>query len=142
MQGNDNKSRRDFLKAAALGGVALAAGGYFIDLKPEDHFTMLWRLHPAFRIQEISASEILLWTNLGNGEKLQHLFKGVEADLLRQVEKEIRLDAKIGEIAVKNKISDAECRRRMEKSLQELAQGQLIYSGEKMLVKVVEVTNG
>jgi hypothetical protein len=144
MQEINNQSRRTFLKAIAAlgGGIGLASGGYLLYRKSENHLATLWRLHPAFRIHEISSSEILLWTNLGNGEKLQHHFQGVEADLLRQVEKENRLDEQIAGIAVKNNLSESACRRLLEKSLKELAQAQLIYSGEKMLVKVVEVTNG
>jgi len=89
MQKIDLKTRREFFKAAAaLGGVALASGGYFMYHKLEDGFTRLWRLHPAFRIIEISPAEIVLFTHLGNGEKLQHSFQCVEADLLREVAKE------------------------------------------------------
>jgi len=61
---------------------------------------------------------------------------------LREVAKENFIHDAIVRIAQKNNLTEQECRDILRKSIKELSQAQLIYSGEKMLVKVVEVKNG
>lgn len=140
----NDTSRRVFLKAIATlgGGALLASAGYYASRDPDPSLSTLWRLHPAFRIREISADEIIIWTNLGNGDKLQHTFKGIEADLIRQADAENPPGEILPQLARKNGLDEAACRKQLQKSIRELSKARLIYSGEKMLVKVVEVNHG
>ena len=121
MSGTNEKSRRDFLKiAAAMGGAALALGGYQVFKKSVDNFSAIWRLNPAFRLQELSLSEVLLSTTLGNGEKLEHRFTGIEADLLREISRENIIDSRITAIAEKNDLTEAQCKQQLKKCIKEL----------------------
>ena len=140
------RSRREFLKmAASVTGVVVVAGGstaVILNRKDKNLITLFWRLNPAFRVNEISTNTIELVTQLGNGELLKHQFTDAEADLFRVIANEQKLDEMLPSIAKKNRISLEDCRETLNKSLHELAEAKLIYTGEKMLVKVVEATNG
>jgi|GEM_PF-2639963 len=139
-------SRREFLKiAASIAGTAVITGGTAAILlkgKKQNMTAELWRLNPAFRMKEVSLNTIELFTHLGNGEKLQHRFTGVEADLLRVIAKEKRLDEELVSIAKRHHLSIKDCKTQLNLSIREFEESRLIYSGEKMLVKIVEVTNG
>ena len=145
MQSQPGSSRREFLRlAAGIAGTVMVTGGYTVAVKKggEDLSRQLWRLNPAFTLREISTGEVEISTTLGNGEKLLHHFEGLEADLFRFAASERILADEVTDLARKHGIAEKECRRRLEHSLQEFSNTRLIYSGEKMLVKIVEVTNG
>ena len=138
-------SRREFMSvAASVAGTALLAGGsaVLIGKKKPDVTTELWRINPAFRIKEISSNTVELFTNLGNGERLQHHFTDVEADFFRTAAREKRLDTVLESISEKNQLSLRDCRKKLNQSIREFEAAKLIYTGEKMLVKIVEVRNG
>ena len=139
-------SRREFLKiAASIAGTAVVTGGSAAVLlkgKKRNVTAELWRLNPAFRMDEISPDTIELFTHLGNGQRLQHRFTGVEADLFRIIVKERRLDDQVVSIAKRHHLSREDCKKQLSLSIKEFEEARLIYSGEKMLVKIVEVTNG
>lgn len=144
MPKQENQSRRGFLKAAAgLGGLMLIGGGYLLKqyFKPDELTDQLWRLNPAFRLNEISDQGIELFTHLGDGQRLQHRFQGLEADLLRQIVEEKTLNDQITALAEKYHLTEDACRKQLQHSIKEFSQSRLIYTGEKMLVKVVEVKN-
>jgi hypothetical protein len=145
MPKQENQSRRDFLKVAAgLSGLALVGGGYLLKqyFKPDELTDQLWRLNPAFRLNEISAWEIELFTHLGNGQRLQHRFQGLEADLLRQIAAEKILNGQITVLAQKYHLTEDVCRKQIQHSIKEFSQSCLIYTGEKLMAKIVEVKNG
>lgn len=139
-------SRREFLKiAASIAGTAVVTGGSAAVLlkgKNQNMMAELWRLNPAFRMNEVSLDTIELFTHLGNGERLQHRFTGVEADLFRVIARETRLDEELVSIAKRHHLSIKDCKKQLSLSVREFEEARLIYSGEKMLVKIVEVTNG
>lgn len=144
MPQQENQSRREFLKAAAgLGGLTLIGGGYLLQqyLEPDALTDQLWRLNAAFRLNEISAREIELFTNLGNGQQLQHRFQDLEADLLRQIAAEKMLGEQITMLTQKYGLTEKACRKQLQRSIKEFSKAKLIYTGEKMLVKIVEVKN-
>ena len=143
---NENiKSRREFLKiAASVAGTVVVAGGsaaVILSRKDEELTSVLWRLNPAFRVHEISTDKIELVTQLGTGEMLKHQFTGVEADLFRAIADEHLLDEMLSSVARRNNLTVQECQKKMNASIRELEEARLIYTGEKMLVKVVEVKN-
>lgn len=134
------RSRREFLKvAASIAGAAVVSGGGAVllrDKKRENLTAELWRLNPAFRIREMSPDAIELFTHLKNGERLQHRFEGVDADLFRTVAEEKKLDEALAAIAKRNDLNESECARRLDRSIRELREAKLVYTGEKMLVKM------
>ncbi|MBN2357444.1 twin-arginine translocation signal domain-containing protein [candidate division KSB1 bacterium] len=145
MPEKSNQSRRDFLKyAAGIAGLALASGGYVLTTswKKDDVTGRLWRLNPAFTLKELSRQEIEISTTLGSGEKLRHRFTGLEADVFRYASQEKIIGSQIAILSKKHNLSEEQCRERICRSMEELAEAKLIYTGEKMLVKIVEVTNG
>ena len=140
------QSRRKFLKiVASMTGTAIVAGGTVTTLykkKKQDQTTALWRLNAAFRLNEIAPDTIALYTHLGNGKRLEHKFSGLEADLFRAIEEEKKLHTMISILAKKHHLTEKECLKLLNQSIDEFAQTRLIYTGERMLVKIVEATNG
>ncbi len=134
-------TRRDFLQLAAtvVGVSAICSGGFFVFKKSKKGG--IPRLNAAFRIKELSGDKIELFTNDGNGNILKHRFSGLEADFFREVAKEQDLDKILKNIAEKRKISMRECGKKLKKSLKEFEEASLIYYGDKMLVKIVELKN-
>ena len=144
MQKNDDKnlSRRDFLRlAATVAGAAAVTGAGFIAFR-RTRADDIPRLNPAFRIAELSANEIELYTHAGYGQVLKHKFTGLEADLLRQIDKEQEMQSLVALLAQKHSLPIDECRERINRSLRDFENAKLVYYGEKMLVKIVEVKNG
>jgi hypothetical protein len=138
--------RRDFLKLAAMttGGLLVASWSHASGQAPEIEKHALDRipkLNLAFRIKEISANKIELYTHNSSGERLKHPFEGLEADLLREIVQEKKLKAIIDSLAEKHRLSIAVCRDRVEGFLRELEEARLVYYGDTMLVKIVEVKN-
>lgn len=144
MQENDEKTltRREFLRlAATLASAAAVTGGGFVAYR-KTRSKGIPRLNPAFRVNEISADEVELYTHFGNGGVLKHRFSGVEADLLREIEKEQEIQPLVATLAQKHDLSVKVCRQMINQSLREFEEAKLIYYGPKMLVKIVEVKNG
>ncbi len=139
-------SRRDFLKMAATvtGSAALAGAGVFCGKSKEQQemLTYQWYLNPAFRIDPVSNSEVELFTHLKDGERISHRFSGLEADLLLSLEQKVDLSANMGALAQKYAISAEECHKRVDQSLRELLDSNIIYHGEEMKVKIVEEQHG
>jgi hypothetical protein len=139
-------TRKEFLKrAAAISGIVIAAGGGFSVYKLLDNKDPVpdkfIRLNPAFRINQISDTDIELYTHLENMEKLSHYFSGFEASLLLEINKEQKLNDVINAMVQKYAISKDECMKRIKDPIKELEEAKLIYYGDKMLVKIVETTN-
>ncbi len=138
-QNRQTLSRRHFLKLAS--GVAMVSGsGYVLQqhLKSTDLTNATWHLNPGFRLKEISAVEVELYSNLGNGKKLQHRFQGLEADLLREIAAEQRVGQRLAAMAEKHQMSTEKCRKILNRCINDFAQARLVYTGEKMLVYKVE----
>lgn len=133
-------NRRDFLKQAAVIAGTAFAGGFSIVCctKQNEIISKTWHLNPGFRLEEISQNEIKLFTNLGNGEKIEHNFTDIEADLFRKIAAEQDLNFALKPFAKKYNLSDKECQQQILKFLSEYNEAKLIYSGDKMLVKIVE----
>ena len=137
-------SRRHFLKmAAALAGstVVVASGVSVFVRESASPLESIWRLNPAFRIKELSSTEIELFTHLKTGKLLTHRFSGLEADLLRSISEEKNLQVLVPELAREQNMTRRDCLRGITASLNDFADAQLIYTGDKMLVKKVEVIN-
>jgi len=141
---NNLQSRRQFMKAAAalVGTFVISDFSTANVLKNNDRdFTNLtWHLNPAYRIKEISAEEIELYTNLGNQKQLRHKFVGVEADILRGVAVSTPIPELIREVSSKYKITNALANNRVKKYLFEFKKSHLTYTGPLMIVKISEVT--
>jgi len=138
-------SRRDFLTVAGgVAALALVSGGYTISRKwrEDDYAALIWRLNPAFTLRTLSSEEIELVTTLADGKKLRHRFQGLDADIFRQVAEEKKVGDEISSLAHKYGLQEKECRRRILRSMKEFAGARLIYSGERMKVKVVESNHG
>ena len=139
-------SRREFLKYAAMstGGVFVTVNDYAFCQSPQmsqRSLDSIPRLNLAFRINEISNNRIELYTHKADGKILKHSFRELEADFLREIAKEQQLKSIIETLAKKHHFSFDVCRSRIEQSLREFEVAKLVYYGEKMLVKVVEVEN-
>ncbi len=135
-------SRRKFMQLAAtvVSGTALTGAGvlYYKNWRSNfEELEMVWYLNPAFRVSDISNNELELFTHLSDGKILKHKFRGLEADILRQIEKESKIAASIEGLANKYNLSLHDCRNQISKSIKEFNEARLIYYGEKMLVKVV-----
>ena len=142
-QKKDNVSRRAFLRIA---GKVCGIGGGAMLLKMTPAClaeSKEWHLNPAFRVKEVTAQEVVIFTNLSNGKKLEHNFKGFKADLLRLLVKESDLSSKVSFLAQKHNLSTENCHNKINTSLQELFAQNLVYAGKRILVKVVpEKKNG
>jgi len=139
-------SRREFLRLAATvtGAVAMSSStlsAFEAGSSKAPSNEAIPRLNPAFRIKEIAADEIELFTHLGDGRILKHQFKGLEADFFRQVNQEQPLQSIVTSLATKYKLSTETCQQQINQSLREFETAKLIYFGDKMLVKIVEVTH-
>jgi len=145
MQNGKNHSRREFLKiAAGVAGAVLVAGGHGVVSEQQGAGLRcrLWRLNPAFKLREISASEIEISTTLGTGERLRHRFQKLEAELLRSAADEKIPAREMDDWARRYGLTPEACQHRVDRALKALSDARLIYSGERMLVKIVEVSNG
>jgi hypothetical protein len=144
----DKISRREFLKiAAVVGGLVIAGGGIkgsasFLRWFSERNDSLLkeWRLNPAFRVNELSANAIELYTHLGTGELLKHTFSGLEADIFRLLAQEQPIINHLPSLAQRNRIAINQCREKVLAALRSFKRSSLVYTGEKMLVKIVEVS--
>jgi hypothetical protein len=135
-------SRREFLKmAAALAGgtVVMASGVSVFPKENANPIKSIWRLNPAFRIKELSSTEIELHAHLKTGELLAHRFSGLEADLLRSISEDKNLESLIPELARGQNMVSSDCVRAITMFLNDFADAQLIYTGDKMMVKKVEI---
>ena len=135
-------SRRDFLKLASAGAgiFAVGASGVCLAAEPPGRDPAdLPRLNPGFRIQSISPEAIDLYTHTGDGRTRFHRFTGLEADLFREIQKEKTIGEIFDALARKRGLSRAQCRAQMARSLKEFEAARLIYYGDKMRVKIVEV---
>ncbi|MFQ5605713.1 MAG: hypothetical protein ACE5HS_20790 [bacterium] len=135
-------SRRKFMQltASMVGGATLTGTGLILFKSHRDKFQTLeavWYLNPAFRIKELSRNNLELFTHLSDGRELKHGFEGLEADLLRLIAEEILIDTQIEILARRHGLTFESCRKQAAKSIQEFNEARLIYTGEKMLVKVV-----
>lgn len=140
-------SRRKFLQLAAtvVGAGALTGGSTVIYqmTRPTSRISeTFWRLNPAFRIKELSADAVELYTQLANSEVLRHRFRGLEADLLRQLVNEQAVDAAIPSLSEKHHLSVQDCQKEVDQTLKEFLKANLIYMGEKIPVKIQEAKNG
>ena len=148
MQENTVKkfSRRNFLKIAATVGATVAVTGGTVSLfnnsQKGDILAKTWHLNPAFRIKTISNNEIDLFTQLKNGEKLQHRFVGLEADLFCNIDNEQDILSVIPALAEKYSQSEKECQKQVKQSLNDFMEANLIYFGDKIQVRYIEVPNG
>ena len=137
------QSRRKFLKmVASITGSAVIVGASIYKRKKRDRTDEIWRLNPAFRINEISTDTIEIFTHLGDGKRVQHRFSGLEADMFRAIDEEKKLNRTISKVAGRHHLTEAECRTQLNQFIDEFEATRLIYTGEKMLVKIVEATNG
>ncbi len=144
---NDKMSRREFLKmAAVVGGLALAGGGVKRSAGLLRRFTgqsdslrQEWRLNPAFRINELSTGAIELYTHLGTGELLKTTFSGLEADIFRLLDREQPVINHLPALAGRHNLSVERCRAKVRYALRDFKRSSLVYTGARMLVKVVEV---
>lgn len=141
---NEKLSRRNFLRYAALGGgLAVVSGSHLVcigkALAEQAEATAVIRLNPGFRIRDISKRKIQLYTHKENGQVLSHHFENMTADLLRGIGQEHSFDLILNDLTEKYRMPEKECRRQVMDLLQQLEKRKLIYYGEKMLVKIVEV---
>lgn len=141
MKKNDTKelSRRKFLRLAAtvVGAGALTGGSTVIYQMTHPNVQTsdaIWRLNPAFRVNEVSANEVELYTHLSNGEVLKHRFSGLEADLLHHISNERKLDTTTPSLAKKYNLSVENCHKQVNQFIQEFSEAKLIFRGEKMLL--------
>jgi hypothetical protein len=127
--------------AAALAGstVLMASGLSLFAEEQANPLKSLWRLNPAFRIRLLSSAEIELYTHLKTGEVLAHRFSGLEADILLSISEGKTLESLIQELAGGRNMSESDCRRATAGSLKDFVDAQLIYTGDRMIVKKVEV---
>jgi len=139
-------SRREFLKTAsmilgagALAGSSMAVFGCGRSAGPE---STVWRLNPAFHLNEISPRTVEITTRLGSGDTLRHRFEDLEADLFRFAASGQVMAFHIDYLAKKYGMTPGACRDSLNSSLKEFAEARLIYAGSPMKVKVVEVKNG
>lgn len=142
----NEQSRRKFLRLAAtiVGTGALTGGGtmiYQMTRPPDQTLNTIWRLNPAFRINEISVNKVELYTYLSNGKILKHTFKGLEADLLRYIKNEKELDTAIPALAQRHNLTESKCQKLIMQSVHEFLNANLIYTGDEMLVKISEAKN-
>jgi len=140
-------SRKSFFKLAAVftGSIFVAASGIPIDnlLKNKNtEFNKTIRLNPAFRIKNISTNKIELFCYLPNGTLLSHHFSEFEADIFRQIEDGNNFSSLNFNLAKAYHLPESKCKEKLIKSLKELKKGNLIYSGDKMKVKISEIRFG
>ncbi len=141
---NDVLSRRDFLRFATMAGgsAALTGSGYagHKRLKSDGlHKIITPRLNPAFRMHQVADRQVELFTHTPNGKKIRHLFDGLEADLFREIAHGKNTDIPIGRLSKRCNLTESECKEKTQKYLWEYAAAGLIYYGEKMKVKSVEM---
>ena len=90
----DKQDRREFLRRAALVAVPLLLGG-LLPAHAQGEPVRCWldttlpaKLNPAFRVEEIPDGGLRVFTHLQSGELLEHTFRGLEADLIRELQTE------------------------------------------------------
>jgi len=96
------------------------------------------RLNPGFRIRSNREQEIELFTHLGDGRELTHAFRGLEADLLRHVATARPLREIVPILTAERGLAPEQCGSLVATALVKLEDAQLVYYGDRMLVKKVE----
>jgi hypothetical protein len=97
------------------------------------------RLNPGFRIQTISDDEIALCTQLGDGRRMTHRISGLEADLLRGIEREAPMKEIIGTLRRRHGLSAEACRKRVRGALHVFENDHFICYDENLVVTRSEV---
>lgn len=135
-------TRRDFLsKSVKLSASVLLLGLSTTNCSKNNTNQQVYRLNPAFQIQEISSDSLKLFTFGKDGAKIEHEFNGLTANLIQEINKEQTKSQLIEALASKLQLDKKTCTHKIENQLTELTRRHLIYSGDRMIVKVSKDAN-
>jgi hypothetical protein len=138
-------SRREFLKLTVIGAgvfnLSHTTSAFGMKNKIQSNMETIPKLNPGFMIKKLSDNEIELFANKGNGKTLNYRFTGFEADLFLEIKHEKEKGLIVETLMKKYNMTRDKCLKAVDKLLRNFESKKLIYYGEKMLVKIVEVGN-
>lgn len=137
-------SRRHFLRLALTFAGASALGPPAAASTVPGTETAAWeadtlRLNPAFSLRLAGEDRIDLLTRRPDGSTLKHTFGGLPAEVLRGAADSLTGREVTDVIAGRRGSNPARYRDGVRRAVAQLERARLVYRGERMLVKIVEV---
>ncbi len=92
------------------------------------------KINPAYKIKRFSNGQVIAYTSVDNGEKIEYNFTDFNGDILLSAIRKQKLNAVIINLSRKYGLTEMECRRMVKHSLNVLEEWGIIMQRDELLV--------